>query len=103
MEEYNLQPFVTPLKLGGISPNIIHELSGVYPNFVKAFKEVITNSYDADATRVKVTISPDFQIITILDNGCGMSPFEFQDEYLRIGSSINNQQRDFTGSGRLRI
>ena len=39
------------MRLGGIDPSILRELSGVYKPFVKAFKELISNAFDADADR----------------------------------------------------
>lgn len=46
------------LQIGGIAPNVIRELSGVYPTFVSAFKELVSNAYDADATQVAIQFSP---------------------------------------------
>ena len=42
------------MRLGGIDPSILRELSGVYKPFVKAFKELISNAFDADAESVRV-------------------------------------------------
>ena len=89
----------TSLPLGGIAPNTIRELSGIYPTFVSAFKELVSNAYDADATFVKVQFSPDLSTVTIEDNGIGMTPTEFQNEYLRIGGSARHQT-DSTAGGR---
>lgn len=75
------------LGLSGISPNVIRELSGVYPTFISAFKELISNAYDADASSVDVQFSPGLDKITVYDNGTGMTPFELQNDYLRVGGS----------------
>lgn len=91
------------LKVGGITPSIIHELSGVYSNFTRAFKELISNSYDADATDVIIEFAEDFEWVTIEDNGLGMTPLEFQNDYLRIGNSPEKRDSDRTPSGRPRI
>ena len=40
---------LTGMRLGGIDPSILRELSGVYKPFVKAFKELVSNAFDADA------------------------------------------------------
>ena len=40
------------MRLGGIDPSILRELSGVYKPFVKAFKELISNAFDADTDTV---------------------------------------------------
>jgi hypothetical protein len=91
------------LKVGGITPSIIHELSGVYSNFTRAFKEIISNSYDADATDVIIEFADDFEWVTIQDNGVGMTPLEFQNDYLRIGNDPEKRDSDQTPSGRPRI
>lgn len=88
------------LQIGGIAPNVIRELSGVYPTFVSAFKELVSNAYDADANLVTIRFSPDLSTITVEDNGVGMTPFEFQNEYLRLGGSLQHQRGDLTVGGR---
>jgi hypothetical protein len=89
-----------PLQISGVAPNIIRELSGIYPTFVSAFKELVSNAYDADATLVTIHLSPDLSTITIEDNGLGMTPFEFRNEYIRIGGSVQRQGEDLTAGGR---
>ena len=88
------------LQLSGMAPNVIRELSGIYPTFVSAFKELVSNAYDADATLVTIRFSSDLSTITVEDNGAGMTPFEFQDEYLRIGGSVQGRDEDLTAGGR---
>jgi hypothetical protein len=88
------------LQLGGVAPNVIRELSGIYPTFVSAFKELVSNAYDADATLVTIRFSSDLSTVTVEDNGAGMTPFEFQDEYLRIGGSVRDRGEDLTAGGR---
>jgi len=88
------------LQVSGVAPNVIRELSGVYPTFASAFKELVSNAYDADATRVTIRFSPDFSTITVEDDGIGMTPFEFQSEYIRIGGSTQRRDRDLTAGGR---
>lgn len=89
-----------PLKIGGVAPNVVRELSGIYPTFVSAFKELISNAYDADATLVAVQFSPDMSSILVEDNGMGMTPPEFQTEYIRIGGSLQRRSTDITPDGR---
>lgn len=88
------------LRVGGIAPSVLRELSGIYPTFASAFKELISNSYDADATIVDIAISPDLGTITVQDNGVGMTPFELQSHYLRIGGSSQRQKEGLTPGGR---
>ena len=48
---------------------------GIYREPWAAFREMIVNSYDADATRVIVeTGAPDFEQVIVRDNGNGMTP-----------------------------
>ena len=48
---------------------------GIYREPWAAFRELIANAYDADATRVVVeTGAPDFKQVVVRDNGNGMSP-----------------------------
>src|SRR5262249_5635259 len=94
---------MTGLQLGGIDPSILRELSGVYKPFVKALKELVSNAFDADADQVHILIADDFTSITISDDGEGMSPFEFRNDFTRIGGGSRRWLGERTGKGRLRI
>src|SRR5438552_2891745 len=89
--------------LGGIDPSILRELSGVYKPFVKAFKELISNSFDADADVVRVNFADDFSSVTVSDDGQGMTPFEFRNDFARIGGGSRRWAGDRTRKKRLRI
>jgi len=55
-----------------------HISSGVYRSAGGALKELVSNAYDANATRVVITTNhPSFDIITCRDNGDGMTKDEF--------------------------
>ena len=69
------------MRLGGIDPSILRELSGVYKPFVKAFKELVSNAFDADAESVRVAFADDFSSVTVTDDGQGMTPFEFRNDF----------------------
>ena len=75
------------MSVGGVDPSILRELSGVYKPFIKAFKELVSNAYDADAADVSIEFADDFTSATIADDGNGMSPFEFRSDFTRIGGS----------------
>lgn len=83
------------LRFGGMSPSVLRELSGVYQPFVKAVKELVSNSYDADAAKVDLNFSDDFTSLEIIDDGMGMNPLEFIHQYIRIGKS-NLKKPEFT-------
>jgi hypothetical protein len=91
------------MRLGGIDPSILRELSGVYKPFVKAFKELISNAFDADADVVRVAFADDFSSATVADDGQGMTPFEFRNDFTRIGGGSRRWGKDRTRKGRLRI
>src|SRR5438132_1927024 len=94
---------MTGMRLGGIDPSILRELSGVYKPFVKAFKELVSNAFDADADVVRVIFSDDFSSVSITDDGQGMTPFEFRNDFARIGGGSRRWAGDRTRKGRLRI
>lgn len=91
------------MTVGGVDPSILRELSGVYKPFIKAFKELVSNSYDADAAEVSIEFRDDFSVATVTDDGNGMSPFEFRNEFTRIGGSSRKWSREKTRKGRERI
>jgi len=51
---------------------------GLYRSTAAAFKELASNAYDADATEIKIdTNYPEFDFISCIDNGMGMSLEQF--------------------------
>ena len=62
-----------------------------------ALAELIKNSYDADATRVEVTVRPD--VIVVSDDGHGMDFKGFKNFWMRIGSR-HKDERDISPRGR---
>ncbi|MBF4566154.1 ATP-binding protein [Plantibacter sp. VKM Ac-2876] len=61
---------------------------GIYSQPASAFRELISNAYDADATEVVIqTDRPRFQRITISDNGNGMGPEAVAHLIRHIGGS----------------
>ena len=91
------------MTVGGVDPSILRELSGVYKPFIKAFKELISNAYDADADHVAIKFADDFSNATVTDDGTGMSPFEFRYDFTRIGGSSRRSTHGVTQKGRPRI
>lgn len=71
-----------------VDPRLASILGDSYSSSEHALKELIDNSWDAEATEVRVTlptILSDDPII-VEDNGSGMKPAEVRDEYLNIAS-----------------
>ena len=66
---------------------------GIYRQPASALRELISNAYDADATRVVIkTDVPRFERITIQDNGTGMSPKVLAHLPFNIGGSAKRNE-----------
>ena len=67
--------------------NVLEHLGiNLYSSIPPVLSEVVANSYDADATEVNISIYKGSEpVITILDNGNGMSLSDINDKYLKVG------------------
>lgn len=84
-----------------VGAEILKHLSrGIYSNPGNTIKELINNSYDADATEVIIRARPEFDTITITDNGEGMNEAEFEEDFAVISRSRKRDERLCTRSGR---
>ena len=63
-----------------VSSKIVGHISaGIYRSPAGALKELVSNAFDADSTRVAITTNwPSFDIITCRDNGSGMTRETFE-------------------------
>jgi hypothetical protein len=87
-----------------VAARIIDRLSsGLYESPAACLKELINNSYDADAKRVDIFIKPDANQIIIADDGEGLNKQEFQRHFDRISESHKRDSSDVTKSGRPKI
>ncbi len=80
-----------------VSSEILKHISaGIYRSPGGAIKELVSNAFDADATRVAITTNwPSFDIITCRDNGSGMTQEKFQRIMTReIGDSDKRSKTD---------
>src|SRR5690606_2165000 len=85
-----------------VDKRIVRLLStSTYEDFPGAFKEMVSNAYDADATEVRISINLKKDFILVSDNGNGMTPDEF-DFLLRIAGQERGKQLSFD-FGRRRI
>ena len=67
-----------------ISNTVLYHLGiNLYSNVPAVLSEVVANSWDADATNVYIEIEKD--IITITDDGHGMTLDDINDKYLLVG------------------
>ncbi|MDA4124671.1 MAG: ATP-binding protein [Thaumarchaeota archaeon] len=58
-----------------------------------ALAELVKNSYDADATWIRIDLDLAKSVIVVSDNGQGMTFGEFQDFWMRVGSTHKRKQR----------
>jgi hypothetical protein len=77
--------------------------SGLYESPSAALKELINNSFDADAENVNVYIKPDADRIIVEDDGEGMDREDFEKHFKLISESLKREVSDITPSGRPKI
>ncbi len=79
-------PVQTPLKT---DQRVLARITdGIYRQPASALRELISNAYDADATEVIIlTDAPRFSVISIRDNGLGLTPESLQHLVEHIGGS----------------
>jgi hypothetical protein len=88
-----------------ISLSVLNHLGrNLYRSFVTVLGEAISNSWDADAKNVWITIDKDKNSFTIKDDGSGMTADDFQNKFLKIGyskrkggKSLSPNKRPFIG------
>lgn len=85
-----------------VSAKIIADVSsGIYRTPANALKELISNSFDADArTAIITTDYPDFDVFTCSDDGDGMTVAKFEDIMKRIGGTDKRAISERTRTGR---
>jgi histidine kinase/DNA gyrase B/HSP90-like ATPase len=87
-----------------VASRIVDHLSrGLYESPAACLKELINNSYDADAETVNVFVKPDADRIIIEDDGHGMTAEEFERHFKVISESHKRDGGDETPSGRPKI
>jgi len=79
--------------------------SGIYRTPANAIKELLSNSFDADATKVDVNIDIDqlsrlVHRITVTDNGVGINTDDFEYSLTHIGASIKKLEGELTSRDR---
>ena len=98
---------MTPETFSGeikVASRIVDYLSsGLYNSPAACLKELVNNSYDADASNVDVFVKPDADRIVVSDDGVGLSRAEFERHFKRISESHKRDDDDSTTSGRPKI
>lgn len=77
--------------------------SGLYHTPAACLKELINNSYDAEAERVDIFVKPDADRIIIADDGKGMTKNEFERHFKRISESHKRDDDSPLAHGRRKI
>ncbi|OYP78956.1 DNA mismatch repair protein [Prevotella sp. P4-51] len=91
MKEYNFN----------ISLSILNHLGrNLYRSFITVLGEAVSNSWDADAQNVYITIDREEKELIVRDDGLGMNEDDFQNKFLKIGYSKRKDNMSHTKSGR---
>ncbi|MBA8886734.1 hypothetical protein FHW12_000925 [Dokdonella fugitiva] len=72
----------------------------LYRNFITVLGEAISNSWDADAKNVWISIDRESRTFSIKDDGVGMDEDDFQNRFLKIGYSKRAKGRIATPRNR---
>lgn len=71
-----------------VDVNVINHLGvGLYSSTPAALTELVANAWDADATKVLITVNPNARSIVIEDDGHGMTAEDIQNKFLNVGYS----------------
>ncbi len=66
--------------------NVLDHLGiNLYSNIAAVLTEAVANAWDADASSVEITVDDDAKVITIVDDGIGMTVADMNEKYLRVG------------------
>ncbi|MXW76997.1 MAG: hypothetical protein F4Z58_13350 [Acidimicrobiaceae bacterium] len=69
-----------------LSLNVLRHLGfGLYSNVAAVLSEVVANAWDADAQNVSINIDPKGGLVTIQDDGHGMTVDDANEKYLTVG------------------
>lgn len=90
----------TPLYKMTLSLNVLRHLGiGLYSNIPAVLSELVANSWDADASSVKISVNTDEGMIEVIDTGCGMMLDEFNERFLKVGYE-RRKEGEITQGGR---
>ncbi len=84
-----------------IDLNVLNHLGiGLYSSVPAVLSEVVANAWDADATQVAIMIDAKKGVITIDDNGLGMTVDDINKKYLLVGYQKRENEPKITARGR---
>ena len=80
-----------------LSLNVLQHLGlSLYSNVPSVLSEAVANAWDADASRVDITLNSDEGQIVIQDDGSGMTQADVNDRFLFVGYVRRTEQRGRT-------
>jgi hypothetical protein len=88
------QPQIGTMKVGSQIVEILSK--GIYSAPWNSIKELINNSFDADASEVKIDYYPSDNRLVILDNGKGMDYTDFDEHFTFIVRSLKREKGVFS-------
>lgn len=81
--------------------NVLDHLArGLYTSVAAILTEAVANSWDADASEVRITLDVNNDTIVIADNGEGMNVEQMNARYLHVGYRRRKDGREMTPGGR---
>ncbi len=81
--------------------NVLKHLGiGLYSNVPAVLSEAVANAWDADASKVEIKIDADNGVITIKDDGHGMTISDANRKYLEVGYERRKDGGSLTPNGR---
>jgi hypothetical protein len=84
-----------------ISLSVLNHLGrNLYRSFTTVLGEAISNSWDADAKNVYITIDRNNNNFSIKDDGIGMDDSDFSDHFLKVGYSKRKDGSSVSTDGR---
>lgn len=84
-----------------LSLNVLDHLGlNLYSNIPAVLSEVVANSWDADADRVRIDIDTVNKRIVVTDDGIGMSQTDLNDRFLYVGYRRRDKEPTTTAKGR---
>jgi hypothetical protein len=84
-----------------VHSQIINDLSsGIYSSPASCIKELVNNSFDADAKNVVIRMKPIEDTITIFDDGIGMNAKDFDENFAWISKSNKRKKGEHSAAGR---
>ncbi|MDZ7734537.1 MAG: ATP-binding protein [Acidimicrobiia bacterium] len=87
-----------------VASRIIDYLSsGLYATPGACLKELVNNSYDADASYARLSVKPSAYTVTLEDDGVGMTAAKFEAHFRKIADSRKRDTSHQTERGRKKI